>query len=63
MILSLRHGPAPPGRRVFDVSAGETVQLAQGHYLQVIRCVEAPSAQQANRLAGVTWSHLAFSKA
>ncbi len=28
IILSLRHGPVPAGRRMFDVSADETIRLA-----------------------------------
>jgi 2-polyprenyl-3-methyl-5-hydroxy-6-metoxy-1,4-benzoquinol methylase len=28
MIMSLRHGPIPPGRRMFEVSAQETIALA-----------------------------------
>jgi SAM-dependent methyltransferase len=27
VIMSLRHGPVPPGRRMFDVSAEETIKL------------------------------------
>ncbi|MBV9685742.1 MAG: class I SAM-dependent methyltransferase [Alphaproteobacteria bacterium] len=29
MIMSLRHGPVPPGRRMFEVPAEETIALAQ----------------------------------
>jgi 2-polyprenyl-3-methyl-5-hydroxy-6-metoxy-1,4-benzoquinol methylase len=29
VIVSLRHGPVPPGRRMFAVSADETVRLAE----------------------------------
>lgn len=29
VIMSLRHGPIPPGRRMFDVSAEETLQLGR----------------------------------
>ena len=29
MIMSLRHGPVPPGRRMFEVSTEETIALAQ----------------------------------
>lgn len=32
-ILSLRHGPVPEGRRMFDVSADETIALASRHGL------------------------------
>jgi hypothetical protein len=29
MIFTLRHGPVPVGRRMFDVSAEETIHLAE----------------------------------
>lgn len=60
LILSLRHGPVPPGRRMFEVSAEETIRLAQAHGLRVILNRHAESIQPENRQAGVTWSHLAF---
>lgn len=53
LILSLRHGPVPPGRRMFAVSAEETVHLAQAHGLRCFLSVHAPSVQLANRQAGV----------
>lgn len=34
IIMSLRHGTVPPGRRMFDVSYEETDQLAQEHGLR-----------------------------
>ncbi|MCH3719072.1 hypothetical protein LZB68_08320, partial [Campylobacter lari] len=30
ILMSLRHGPVPSGRRMFDVSADETIALAAG---------------------------------
>lgn len=33
ILMSLRHGPVPPGRRMFEVSADETFALAAGHGL------------------------------
>jgi len=63
LLLSLRHGPVPPTKLMFDVSAGETIQLAQAQGLHLILNVEADSIQEANRRAGVTWSHLAFVRA
>lgn len=62
MIMSLRHGPLRAGRRMFDVSAAETVALAQAEQLETVLHVETASVQPANRLAGVTWSRLAFVK-
>jgi SAM-dependent methyltransferase len=60
LIMSLRHGPVPDGRRMFEVSAEETILLAQSCGLQEILNVRAQSVQLANRDAGVTWTHLAF---
>ncbi|MGH8737681.1 MAG: hypothetical protein ACREVC_10020 [Burkholderiales bacterium] len=31
LIMALRHGPVPPGRRIFEASAQETIELAQAH--------------------------------
>ncbi|WP_368413484.1 class I SAM-dependent methyltransferase [Dongia sp.] len=58
MAMSLRHGPVPPGRRMFDVSTDETIALAGTHGL-------VPLLVQNNRrgplqLADVTWSRLAL---
>jgi SAM-dependent methyltransferase len=60
LIMSLRHGPSSPRRRMFEVSAEETIQLAQAHGLRSIFNVRTQSAQPVNRQAGVTWSRLAF---
>ena len=62
MIMSLRHGPTPPLRRMYDVTAGETIALAQARGLQPVLELRAPSVQQVNRDAGVTWTRLAFRK-
>jgi SAM-dependent methyltransferase len=60
LILSLRHGPIPPGRRMFDVSAQETIALAAREGLScTVNTVTA--SVQANR-PDVTWSRLAFRK-
>ena len=29
VIMTLRHGPVPPGRRMFEISADETIELAR----------------------------------
>lgn len=60
LIMSLRHGPVPDGRRMFEVTAEETILLASRCGLRHILNVRAPSVQLANRQAGVTWTHLAF---
>ena len=58
--LSLRHGPVPPGRRMFDVSAAETIALAEAHGLRCILCRTDEDAQL--RRPGVTWDRVAFVK-
>ena len=60
MMMSLRQGPVPPGRRMFDVSEEETLQLAQAQGLHPLLNLRTGSIQTKNRLAGVTWTRLAF---
>ncbi|MES2946502.1 MAG: methyltransferase domain-containing protein [Pseudomonadota bacterium] len=60
LVLSLRHWPVPPGRRMFEVSGQETVALAQVHGLGPVLHVQTESIQAGNRASGVTWTRLAF---
>ncbi|WP_457030124.1 class I SAM-dependent methyltransferase [Kitasatospora sp. P5_F3] len=55
VVLSLRHGPVPAGRRMFDVTAHETIELARGHGLSLVHHSERedPHARR-----GVRWSYL-----
>jgi len=62
VIMSLRHGPSPPGRCMFAVAADETIRLAANAGLAVILNCGAESAQRANRLAGVHWTWVGFAK-
>ena len=57
MALSLRHGPVPAGRRMFEVSAAETRELAARHGLAAVH-----ESDGAALLGGPTvwWSRLAF---
>jgi 2-polyprenyl-3-methyl-5-hydroxy-6-metoxy-1,4-benzoquinol methylase len=57
MALSLRHGPVPAGRRMFEVSAQETCELARRHGLATIH-----ESKGAAVLGGpaVWWDWLAF---
>ena len=57
MTLSLRHGPVPAGRRMFDVSPAETRALAARHGLSTVYEKERPSVFNAD---GVWWDVLAF---
>jgi SAM-dependent methyltransferase len=60
MIMNIRHGPVPMGRRMFEISPEETIELAQMQGLQAVLNVRTESSQQTNRLAGITWTNLAF---
>ncbi len=62
LYISLRHGPNPKDRIMFDVPPVETVAGAEASGLNVVLNLSKASAQMANREAGVTWSQLAFVK-
>jgi SAM-dependent methyltransferase len=38
LVMTLRHGPVPPGRRMFEVSADEAIAAAQPHGLELLHC-------------------------
>ena len=59
MMMSLRHGPVPLGRRMFPVAADETIGLAMAEGLQLLMNQSAPSALGTS---GVSWTRLAFRK-
>ena len=62
LVMSIRHGAPPPGRRSFDVSLDETIGLAAAHQAHLLMAAQLPSVQALNREAGVTWSWLVFQK-
>jgi hypothetical protein len=62
LLMSLRHGPAPSRRAMFDVTAEETTELGRRSGLHPILNQRTESAQKANCRAGVEWSHLAFDR-
>ena len=62
LILRVRHGEVPPGRRMFEIPDQETIELAGAHGLHTVLNLRAESALAANRDAGVSWTHLAFVK-
>jgi hypothetical protein len=62
LIMSIRHGPVPDGRRMFEVTAGETIALARACGLRGVLDRHTPSALVVNRETGVTWSRLAFDR-
>ncbi|HEY8004292.1 MAG TPA: class I SAM-dependent methyltransferase [Phenylobacterium sp.] len=61
--ISLRHGPAAPGRITHPVSAPETIGLAEAAGLTTLVNVETGSIQAVNVASGVTWTRMAFGRA
>lgn len=59
--MTLRHGPVPPGRRMFAVTADETIGLARQAGLDVVLHTFAPEGIQ--KRPGVAWTRLAFAGA
>jgi len=57
IVVSLRRGPVPEGRIMFDVSVAETVALAEAHGLRTIYSGERPAR---SNQPGVWWARLAF---
>ena len=53
LVITLRHGPAPPDRPMHVVSTGEVEALAREHGLAVTRVERAP---ETFRRPGVTWT-------
>ena len=60
LAFSLRHGPVPAGRRMFEVTADETIALAAEHGLDCVLNVRDPSLDGPNIVAGVDWTRLVF---
>ena len=58
IIMSLRHGPGAPTRRVFPVATSATRALAGSFGFFALREVAMPSIQQQNQENGVTWTWL-----
>jgi 2-polyprenyl-3-methyl-5-hydroxy-6-metoxy-1,4-benzoquinol methylase len=60
MALSLRHGPVPVGRRMFDVTPSETIALAQAEGLTCVQQLEDKDSLL--KRPGVSWDRLVFSR-
>ncbi len=58
-IMSLRHGPVPSGRRMFEVGAAETTALADASGLATLTCF--PRADHQGR-PSVSWTVLALER-
>jgi SAM-dependent methyltransferase len=59
MILTLRHGPVPLGRRMFDVSADETIRLGEAEGLSL--ALKLANQRGLSGSTDVSWTRLAFS--
>lgn len=57
VIMSLRHGPVPTGRRMFEVPATETIALAARAGL---RCIHRSMREDMLGRADVSWTFLAL---
>jgi SAM-dependent methyltransferase len=62
VIMLIRHGPVPEGRRMFEISPEETIELAAIQDLHPVLNLRTESSQPQNRAAGITWTNLAFVK-
>jgi SAM-dependent methyltransferase len=63
VIMKIRHGPVPAGRRMFEITPEETIELARLQDLHSVLNLRTQSSQEQNRAAGVDWTNLAFVKA
>ena len=63
VVMKIRHGPVPAGRRMFEITPEETIELARMQDLHPVLNLRTQSSQEANRVAGVDWTSLAFVKA
>lgn len=57
LAMTLRHGPVPAGRRMFDVSAAETIVLAAAAGFD---CIEASEGDDGISQPGIRWDRLVF---
>ncbi|MFI9719655.1 class I SAM-dependent methyltransferase [Streptomyces sp. NPDC052396] len=59
LVLSLRHGPVPAGRRMFEVPAQEVMESAREHGLAVLHHAEDGDSLGRD---GIRWSHLCLGR-
>lgn len=62
LFMTLRHGPVPKGRRMFDVSGEETIDLAKNHGLKALYSARQGSIQSENKARAIEWTRLVFEK-
>ncbi|MFJ7243400.1 class I SAM-dependent methyltransferase [Kitasatospora sp. NPDC098652] len=59
LALTLRHGPVPPGRRMFDLPPDRTTALAEAHGLHLLHQGERSDL---HARADVSWTELVFQR-
>lgn len=62
LMMTLRHGPIPEGRRIFEVTADDVIPIAQALGLRCAHNGHEASRGGPNAVAGVTWTRLWFVK-
>ena len=62
LIMRLRHGPVPPGRRMFDLAAEDVTALAAPLGLRSVFEHHGGSLGLQNYSSGVTWTTLALTR-
>ncbi|MEO0607434.1 MAG: class I SAM-dependent methyltransferase [Pseudomonadota bacterium] len=60
LFISQRHGPIPEGRRMFDVSGEETIELAAQNGLKALYHDRTESIAAENRARKIEWTKLVF---
>ena len=63
LFMTLRHGPVPEGRRMFEVTGDDTIALAEENGLTSLYQARSPSVGAANIARGIEWTKLVFEKA
>lgn len=58
VVMSLRHGPVPEGRRMYEVTPQETISLSAANGFEQLHSETSDSLQAQNRAAGVSWTKL-----
>ncbi len=62
MAMTVRHGEAPEGRLMFEVTAEEIIEAARTLGLTLVSHAIVESTQPLNKAKGITWSRFAFRK-
>ena len=62
LVISVRKGPGAASRPCYPADPDQLIEQAHRLRLELVRRRETPSIQPANRLAGVNWTWLCFSK-